>query len=214
MSLLLDTKAEVISGPREAELTFQGSLSGLAVTGPLLVFDVGGGSTELIVGESLSGSSAASIGHAVSLDVGAVRLTERIGLTDPPTPEQLVAVADATHQALRAAPDGDGRRLVGVAGTVTTMAAYIAGLAPYDSAKIHGCELTLQQLDKAVAELAAMTLEQRRNVPTIHPKRADIIVAGAVVVRTIVQHYRASSLLVSDRGVRWGLAHELAGVVA
>lgn len=205
-SELFGVPAEVISGEREAQLTFAGSLSGLPELHEVVVIDIGGGSTEIILGHGGHGK----IHQAVSLDVGAVRLTERHIQNDPSTRAELNSLERDTHQILRLAPVSKGRPLVGVAGTVTTLAAFVHGVAPYDSDRVHGSQLSRSQVNAAAETLAAKTLAQRKTLASIHPKRADVIVAGAYLLQALMQHFRSERLLVSDRGVRWGLAQELA----
>ena len=215
---LLGVSPRVISGDEEAALTFAGALSGLEIEGPALVFDLGGGSTELIRGVVRAGS--ATLASALSIDVGSVRLTERCLASDPPLPEEIAAVRRTTRALLDAAlvtlvtlgaPE-PAAQLVGVAGTVTTLAAYALGVAPYDPTRVHGARITAEIIARSARELAALTLAQRRAIPTIEPKRADVIVAGAVITEEIVawsRPFTRGDLLVSDRGVRWGLAARL-----
>jgi exopolyphosphatase/guanosine-5'-triphosphate,3'-diphosphate pyrophosphatase len=99
---------------------------------------------------------------------------------------------------------------VGIAGTVTTLAAVSLGLFPYDGARIHGQILSRQSLDATVTRLAALPLDARREVPGMEPKRADVIVAGGLIALALLEHWGADEVRVSDRGVRWGLAEELA----
>ncbi|MEP7126239.1 MAG: Ppx/GppA family phosphatase [Byssovorax sp.] len=212
---LLGVAPRIISGHEEAELTFAGALAGLEIQGPALVFDLGGGSTELIRGEVRDG--AASLASALSLDVGSVRLTERCLASDPPLAEEIAAVRRTTRALLDAASIelgafGTAAQLVGVAGTVTTIAAYALGVAPYDAGRIHGARISGEAVARAARELAALTVAQRRALPTIEPKRADVIVAGAVITDEILawsRPFTRGDLLVSDRGVRWGLAAQL-----
>jgi exopolyphosphatase / guanosine-5'-triphosphate,3'-diphosphate pyrophosphatase len=218
---ILGVRPRVIAGDEEARLTFDGALSGLALTGKLLVFDIGGGSTELIVGRA--GSEAA--GHAgssappesrVSLDIGSVRLFERHVHHDPPLPEELASIeADIARQLASAEPlsriHGDEPvTLVGVAGTVTTLKALELGLDDYDSARVHGAVLTLSAVESLCTKLSSMTLAERQRLPGLQPKRADVIVAGALIVRDLLRSASASQTTVSDRGVRFGLLTALA----
>lgn len=212
---LLGVPPRVISGDEEAALTFAGALSGLEIEGPALVFDLGGGSTELIRGVVRAGSAV--LASALSVDVGSVRLTERCLLSDPPLAEEIAAVRRTTRALLDAAlvtlgaPE-PATQLVGVAGTVTTLAAYALGVAPYDPTRIHGARISAEIIARSARDLAALTLAERRAIPTIEPKRADVIVAGAVITEEIVawsQSFTRGDLLVSDRGVRWGLAARL-----
>jgi len=204
---------EVISGRREAELTFDGALTGLTVhgndEGRVAVFDVGGGSTEIIVGHAQGGTDG-RIDEAISLDVGAVRLTERHVATDPPTAHELEAIRRDVRAALADAPELTGIPLVGVAGTVTTVAAVVGGLQRYEPDTVHGCTITEGELADCVTRLAAVDLAARRQVPGLDPGRADVIIAGALIVDEVRDKAQARALVVSDRGVRYGLAKELA----
>jgi exopolyphosphatase / guanosine-5'-triphosphate,3'-diphosphate pyrophosphatase len=211
---LLGVEPRVISGREEAELTFEGSMTGLGLTGPVTVVDVGGGSTEIVTGEVATGPN-----HAVSLDVGSVRLTERHVRTDPPTESEILAV----RQDVRRALDGSGivptRTIVGVAGTVTTLAAYALDVVPYASERVHGAQLSGQRIDAAVQALAAMPLAERRKLGSVQADRADVIVAGGLIVAEVLAWARDVleksagatdvEFVASDRGVRWGLAKRL-----
>jgi len=215
---LLGVRPLVISGQREAELTFRGTLSGLGLEGHVAVFDVGGGSTEIVVGNTATTTSAASsartppsIESATSLDIGSVRLFERHVRTDPPTRHEIDEVRHAVDAALLAEPaiPGDAA-LVGVAGTVTTLAAVARAIDPYDAARVHGARLELETIRAVVRRLTSVTLAERKQIPGLEPRRADVIVAGAVLVERLVTWSQKSEVVVSDRGVRWGLAEELA----
>ena len=197
---ILGVEPRVASGDEEAELTFLGALSGLPVKGDVLVVDVGGGSTEIISGDVASGPR-----DKISLDIGSVRLTERHLRSDPPAEPELERVRADVRAALRGVPFRPSGLAVGVAGTVTTIAAFVKGLVPYDGARAHGAVLTRDEVSAAVAELAALTVEQRRQLPAIDPKRADVIVAGAVLVEELLRFHGIEAMTVSDRGVRWGL---------
>lgn len=204
---ILGTEPRVISGDEEARLTFRGGLSGLAsqlTRGPLGVFDIGGGSTELIAGEG------STLSVVASLNVGSVRLTERHFKSDPPTVDELDACRADIRAALEHAPDLRGRRLIGVAGTVTTIGAIARGVVPYDGALVHGMTLTSSDVEETFARLARSPRGVRRQTPGLSPERADVIVAGAMLCAEVLRRQRASELVVSDRGVRWGLAEELA----
>jgi exopolyphosphatase/guanosine-5'-triphosphate,3'-diphosphate pyrophosphatase len=203
---ILGVAPRTIAGEDEAALTFEGALSGLDVAdgAAATVFDVGGGSTEVVRRDAGGGALA-----MVSLDVGSVRLTERHVRSDPPARAELDAVRADVRAALASAPLGGAGSLVGVAGTVTTLAAYALGVAPYDGARVHGSVIERARIVAAADELAAMPLASRRALPTVDAKRADVIVAGAVIVVEVLERAGASSLVVSDRGVRWGLAQRL-----
>lgn len=206
---ILGVAPRVASGDEEAELTFLGSLSGLDLRldlrGEVLVFDVGGGSTEIIVGAAPSGPASASPREKISLDMGSVRLTERHVRSDPPTAEELDRVRDDVRSQLARVPFRPSGAVVGVAGTVTTIAAFAKDIVPYDGTRVHGAELTLTELESAAAELARLTLDERRRLPAIDPKRADVILAGAVLTAEVMRFCSADRMIVSDRGVRWGL---------
>lgn len=204
---LLGERPRVISGDEEAELTFHGALSGLHLGGPVSVFDVGGGSTEIITGQA---GAAPSFTRAKSLDIGSVRLFERHVQNDPPGPEELARACDDIRAALATvqAPEA-GITLVGVAGTVTTLAAIELGLPDYDPARVHGSLLRRESVVALAERLAKLTLAERQALAGLEPKRADVIVVGAAIVREVLDWSGCSELVVSDRGVRWGLAERL-----
>lgn len=202
---ILGTEPRVISGEEEARVTFAGAVAGLDVRGALDVFDVGGGSTE-VIRATWDGATATDV-SAVSLDVGSVRLFERHVKSDPPTPAELERAAADVRAALATLPPrAPGAAVVGVAGTVTTLAAVALGVAPYDGERVHGARITVHDLRATHARLASLPLAARREVPGLEPKRADVIVTGGVVVLETLAHLGARELVVSDRGVRWGLA--------
>ncbi len=205
---LLGAAPRVISGEEEARLTFTGGLSGLTLDGDgaALVFDVGGGSTELILGRA----SPPHIESARSLDIGSVRLTERHVRSDPPSSQELRALDDDIAAALRGAVPTGTRALVGVAGTVTTMGAIARGIDPYDARSVHGLRLGADEVRAVARRLAALPLAERCALPGLSAKRADVIVAGARIVTAVLDASGAAALVVSDRGVRWGLLHRMA----
>ena len=207
---LFGVEARTISGEEEARLTFAGALSGLGASGKVAVFDIGGGSTEVVVGEG--GSVSAS--H--SFDVGSVRLTERHVRSDPPTRAEANAMTADAKRAFESEPRlfeaarGAAQAPIGIAGTVTTLAAVALGLEPYDGARVHGHVMSTSDVRAVVDRLAALPLEERRAVRGLEPKRADVIVAGGLVVLAALEALGAPAMRVSDRGVRWGLAETLA----
>jgi exopolyphosphatase/guanosine-5'-triphosphate,3'-diphosphate pyrophosphatase len=204
---ILGVRPQVIDGDTEAELTFRGALSGLGLVGDVCVFDVGGGSTEVITGRA---ASSPALGAARSLDVGSVRLFERHVQSDPPSRDELRRVAEDVDQALAHAPlPSPGARLVGVAGTVTTLAAIELGLAEYEPARVHGHVLSRRAVDTVAERLGSVGVEERRKLAGLEPKRADVIVVGAEIVRRVMAWSGAPELVVSDRGVRFGLAESL-----
>ena len=198
---------EVVSGDREAELTFRAvseSLPELAGA-ELTVADVGGGSTEVVTGRDGVVRSRRSVA------IGSVRLTERHLRGDPVTPDEARALYAAIDRALAEVDlPADGRTLVGVAGTATTLAAVELRLEPYDGDRVHGMRLPAPVVERQLARYLELTVEERRRLPGLPPARADVIAAGAAVFARLLHQMRAPALVVSDRGVRWGLAYELA----
>ena len=206
-------EARTISGDEEARLTFAGALSGLEVPGAgrVVVFDIGGGSTEVVDGDRAS----RVIGYARSYDVDSVRLTERHVHGDPPSEAERAAVSRDAREAFASVPDSArGVPVVGIAGTITTLAAVSLAMEEYDSARVHGHTLERAELARVVELLAHLPLAERTALPGLEPKRADVIVAGGMVALAFLDRVGASSLTVSDRGVRWGLAEELVATPA
>lgn len=206
MEEVLGCTLEVISGRREAELVAAGVRGDLgALEAGTLLFDVGGGSTELV----LAGEDGDL--ELVSLELGSVRMTERFGLTDPPGAEELLALRAAARRQLDALPTPPwrARRLVGLAGTVTTLATLQLELERYDSERVNGLRLSRMQIEDRLADLASIPLSQRQQVAGLSAGRADIIVAGVCIVAEIMARFNVDELQVSDRGVRWGLLWEM-----
>jgi exopolyphosphatase/guanosine-5'-triphosphate,3'-diphosphate pyrophosphatase len=149
--------------------------------------------------------------------MGSVRLFERHVRTDPPRREELQAIeAEVARQLATAAPlsqrSSSAITLVGVAGTVTTLKSIELELEPYDPARVHGAVLTLGAVEALCAKLASLPLEERKQLPGLNPKRADVIVAGAIIVRDLLRRAGAAETIVSDRGVRFGLLEKLLSV--
>jgi exopolyphosphatase/guanosine-5'-triphosphate,3'-diphosphate pyrophosphatase len=194
----------LLSGGEEAELTFAGVTAGRALPDGALVLDVGGGSTELVAGGPLGFDFHASV------DLGCVRLTERFLRSDPPAPDELAACAGYVQAVLQErVPDqirSEAQAVVGVAGTVTSLAALELDLVPYDPARIHGYRLRATAVDEQLAKLAALPVAERREVPTLEPQRAPVIVAGALIVREVLRHFGLDELEVSERDLLDGVA--------
>ncbi|MFI8592111.1 Ppx/GppA phosphatase family protein [Dietzia maris] len=205
-------QAEVISGQTEAELTFAGGVSDLRPEdGPFVVTDLGGGSTEIVVGE-LVGGEVKLLG-ARSLDLGCVRLTERVLHSDPPTEAEIAEARAVIAAALAEAGDvpvGRAARWVGVAGTFTTLSALAQGLGEYDSERIHGSVIPLERMREVCDRLVASAVTERRALGPMHPGRADVIGGGALVVQALcdVMAERAglSDLTVSEKDILDGIA--------
>jgi exopolyphosphatase/guanosine-5'-triphosphate,3'-diphosphate pyrophosphatase len=201
---------DVIGGDREAELTFLGASSGDALggAGRELVIDIGGGSTELIVGAD------GRLQFHVSTRLGAVRQSERWLASDPPTPAELNGLLEEAGQIVReAVPDefrGGVERAIAVAGTPTVLAAVDQALEPFDPWKVHGHPIAAQTAEWLLAKLAALPLEQRRRVRGLHPDRAPTIVAGAAILVAAMRAFRVDQVVVSEHDILYGLALALA----
>ncbi len=195
--------ADTISGDEEARLTFLGATSSREVDEPVLVVDIGGGSTELVIG---TGSSVAF--HA-STQVGVVRHTERHLEADPPTADELRALRDDARATLRdALPDAPPSRVIAVAGTATMAASMDLELDPYDADRVEGHRLGLGALRAQLERLAALPLDERRQVIGLHPDRAATIVAGVAILIEVLEAVSADAVEVSDRDILYGRALE------
>ena len=198
--------AEVLTGEEEARTAFLGATSGVEGTPPYLVLDIGGGSTEFILG---TGAPEAM----TSRQLGCVRLTERAISTDPPSAADLSEAAAVIDEQLAAVEEEfDPRRartLVGVAGTVTTVAALHLGLDEYVPDKIHGTRIPAEAVADICDRLAAMTTGQRRELGAMAPGREDVIVAGALILRRVVERFGFDDVLTSESDILDGLALEL-----
>jgi len=204
---LLGVEVETLSGEEEARATFRGALLGLALEAgaPVVTFDIGGGSTEVIVGRVGDRDPRS----ARSIDVGAVRLTERHLRADPPTEGELLGLRVAADRALATLGVSPmGHTLVGLAGTVTTLAAVHEAVVPYAHERIHGMRLARPVVDLLADRLTSLPLGPRRAVPGLDPRRADVIIAGVVIVQAVMDWAGAASFVVSDGGVRVGLLAE------
>lgn len=196
----------LLSGDEEALLTFRGITSTRPITADALIVDIGGGSTEVIAG------GPAGVGFHVSTQMGCVRLTERwLADTDPPTADELERCAADVRAILAAAVPEEVRRApragaIGVAGTVTTLAALDLGLVAYDAERIHGHVLSAAAVVRERERLAALTEAERRAVPGIEPARAPVIVAGAVILDEILRWFALDGIEASERDILHGAA--------
>lgn len=190
---LLDVEMHVLSGPQEAELAYVGARLAVEGDGPITVMDIGGGSTELVRGGPDGPHSA------VSMDIGAVRHTERYFDQDPPTREQVDALCDEVRDTARQVFDviGGGAPIVGVAGTMTSLAAIQIGA--YDPKRVHRASLGIGQIERMVEQLAMLPLADRQTIPGLHPDRAPAIVAGACIALGVLQADGAGQVSVSER---------------
>ncbi|ASQ95144.1 Ppx/GppA phosphatase family protein [Streptomyces sp. 11-1-2] len=219
---ILGVEPEVITGDQEAEFSFTGATKELKghdhVAGPYLVVDIGGGSTEFVEGGE-------RVRAARSVDIGCVRLTERHlvadgGITDPPTEDQLAAMkgdvdaaldlAERTVPLTRACRPADGHALVGLAGSVTTVAGIALGLEEYDSSAIHHSRITVDQVREITAKLLGSTHAERAEIPVMHPGRVDVIGAGALILLSIMERTGAEEVVVSEHDILDGIAWSIA----
>ena len=203
---LCGLEVRVIPGEEEAQLSYIAVMSGIAgaAAANLVTFDTGGGSTEFVFGE------AGSIKRKFSLNIGAIRFTEAY-LSQMPVPA--AKLSDAQAQIRRELSEGGvtagAKFLVGMGGNVTSIASVKHQMKVYDPDVIQGSKLTLADIDAQIADYAGKTLDERRTIVGLQPKRADVILAGACIVRQIMELTGVSELTVSDRGLRHGLLYRL-----
>ncbi|MFD9881455.1 exopolyphosphatase [Streptomyces alboflavus] len=214
---ILGVEPEVISGDQEAEFSFTGATKELTghpdLPGPYLVVDIGGGSTEFVVGDD-------HVRAARSVDVGCVRMTERhlvqdgVVLADPPTEVQLAAIRADVEAALDLAeetvPLREAHTLVGLAGSVTTVAGIALGLDAYDSTAIHHSRFPYARVAEIADMLVRSTHAERAAIPVMHPGRVDVIAAGVLVLLAIMERAGAAELVVSEHDILDGIAWSIA----
>ncbi|WP_420080586.1 exopolyphosphatase [Streptomyces sp. JL4002] len=213
---ILGVEPEVISGDQEAEFSFTGATRELAahehLARPFLVVDIGGGSTEFVVGDD-------HVRAARSVDVGCVRMTERHlvvdgVVTDPPSEEQIAAVRADIEAALDLAaetvPLAEARTLVGLAGSVTTLAGIALGLPAYESSAIHHSRISHEQVREITERMLTSTHDERAAIPVMHPGRVDVIGAGALVLLAIMERTGAEEVVVSEHDILDGIAWSVA----
>lgn len=199
---LLGVEIEVIGGRREAELAFAAVMQAFPALrrGDVLCCDVGGGSTEYIHGRN------GVILSAVSVPIGSVRLAERFLLTDPPTPAEAGRLLQFLDETLAPVPMPHGAPVVGIAGTATTIGAIALGLTTYDPDRVHGHRVAAAEIDRQLSVMLSLPAAARpARLIGLDAKRADVIPAGAAILARTLAHARASELIVSDRGIRYGL---------
>jgi exopolyphosphatase / guanosine-5'-triphosphate,3'-diphosphate pyrophosphatase len=212
---------EVISGGEEARLSFAGATAELAAAGkgegprpvpPYLVVDIGGGSTEFVLGGN--GLEGAADLAAISVDIGCVRLTERHLHSDPPTAAQVEAATADIDRALddvaAAVAVQDARTLVGLAGSVTTVTAIALGLPFYDPARTHHARIGAEAVHGVTRQLLGQTREQRAAIGPMHPGRVDIIAAGALVLDRVMERFGFADMVTSEHDILDGIAWSLA----
>lgn len=203
---ILGGPIEIIEGRREAELVYRAvSASFPALAGTtFVVADVGGGSTEVIV------ASPSGVDSFDSVPIGSVRLAERHLHTDPPAPAEVQALYADIDGTLARLALPSGVRVVGTAGTATSIASVALALDSYDRSRVSGFTMPSGAVHEQLARLLSLTLAERRALPGLEPQRADVIAAGVAIFARLLERVGARELLVGDCGVRWGLAYELA----
>ncbi len=197
-------ETRLLSGHEEALLTFRGVASAREIGDRTLIVDLGGGSTELVVG------GPDGVEFHDSLDMGSVRMTERFLPSDPPSEQELSACAAAVRSLLAERVPDDVRDslaiAIGVAGTVTTLAALDLGLDEYDAERVHGHRIPAEGVEAQLRRLASVPLAERRRIPALEPERAPVIVAGAVIVREMLAHFGLPAIEASERDIMDGAA--------
>ena len=198
----------ILDGDEEAALTYRGATSEETPAEPTLVVDIGGGSTELVVGRN------GGVGFHTSLQLGVVRHTERYVSSDPPGAAELEALADDVRglldDELAAQSGAQADRGIAVAGTPTSLAAIDLELDPYDPERVHGHTVALGEIQRMLSRLAAMPLTERTEVPGLHPDRAPTIVAGTVILVEVMRCFGLDEIRVSERDILHGAALEAA----
>jgi exopolyphosphatase/guanosine-5'-triphosphate,3'-diphosphate pyrophosphatase len=201
---IVGVRPEILTGAQEARASFIGATRGMDAAGEELVVDIGGGSTELVVGRN------ERVEWSTSLDVGSVRMTERFLLSDPPAAPEVWACSDYLRGSIgdAAADLKPIESVIGVAGTVTTVAAHALDLSAYDRSKLHGARVAIDDVRAACSSLVKMTVEQRRALPFMHPGRADVIGGGALVLDAVLTSLplATSELIVSEHDILDGIA--------
>jgi exopolyphosphatase/guanosine-5'-triphosphate,3'-diphosphate pyrophosphatase len=199
-----DLDAQLLTGEEEARLTYLGATAHRSEDDATLVFDIGGGSTELVVG------SRADVGFRASLQAGTIRQSERHLTSDPPDTHQLEDLAtDVRHlieHAIAAQPDAKPTRAIAVAGTPTTLAAIDQELEPYDRSRVHGYRLGLWRIQRMLSRLSSLPLAERLRVPGMHPGRAPTIVAGTVILVQVMRAFGLQEIEVSELDILHGSA--------
>jgi exopolyphosphatase/guanosine-5'-triphosphate,3'-diphosphate pyrophosphatase len=196
--------ARLLTGEEEAHLTYLGATAKRPAEAPTLVFDIGGGSTELIVG------SGAQVGFHTSLQAGTIRQSERHLTSDPPNPHELEDLAGEIHnlieRAIASNPDARPSHGIAVAGTPTSLAAIDQALEPYDPGRVHGYRLAMKRVQRMLSRLSSLPLAERLRVPGLHPGRAPTIVAGTVILVQVMRAFGLEEVEVSELDILQGSA--------
>ncbi|HLU44600.1 MAG TPA: exopolyphosphatase, partial [Natronosporangium sp.] len=211
----LGVAPEVVTGLEEARLSYTGAVRGLPADTrpPYLVVDIGGGSTEFVVGHQREEPTQVQV-QAASVDIGCVRMTERHLHHDPPTPEQVAAceadITAAVDRALAAVDGTSAATLVGLAGSVTTVAGLALDLPAYQPERIHHARISYQRVAEVTQQLLEMPRARRQALPVMHPGRADVIGAGALILRLVMERAGATEVIASEHDILDGIAWSLA----
>lgn len=206
ISGVLGQEPSIIGGEREAMLSFSGATQGMRRSGRQVVVDIGGGSTEIVEGDT-------RVLWSHSYDMGSVRLTDRSLPDRPASATQLAAASLEVDRVLCQPPIAvRAQEVIGVAGTFTSLAAMHLGLERYDPDAVHGTVLTRGDIDRLLAELAALTIDQTEAIASLEPRRAPVILAGALVAQRTLDALRAGRVVVSEYDLLNGLATEVASL--
>jgi exopolyphosphatase/guanosine-5'-triphosphate,3'-diphosphate pyrophosphatase len=195
---VLGVRPELISGEEEARLAYSGATAGLHLPEPVVVSDIGGGSTEL-----------ATTDRWASVDIGSIRLTERCVPTRPAPAEELAQARAEVGRLFRSVAMPEPRTLIGIAGTWTSIAAIAMDLPDYDRAKVHGHKLSSNDVGRTVHQLSVLTIEETAEIPSLDPRRAPVILAGAIVAAVVCETTNASEVLISEHDTLDGVAMRL-----
>ncbi|MCR4425126.1 MAG: Ppx/GppA family phosphatase [Firmicutes bacterium] len=200
---LAGIEVRILSGDEEAYLAYLAAVSGIVLgQGRLAIIDIGGGSTEFVFGRG------DKLHTRFSINLGVVGITEEFFKSNPVTKGELARAMEAIAELLEAnGVSGPVDQLVGMGGTVTSMGAVMHKMETYDPDVVQGSEMSLEEINRQIDIYSSMTVEDRRKVTGLHPKRADVILAGACILKSIVLRFGTDRLTVSDRGLRHGLMH-------
>ncbi len=197
----LGVRPRLITGSQEGRYAFRGALSGLDPAGPVVVSDIGGGSTEFVTSDSV-----------VSVDIGTVRLGDRVLPQRPPTTDHLEAVEELLESLFSEVDEGDVGTLVGVAGTWTSLAAIALQLPEYDRDRVHGSVVSAHDIRQLTSRLSALTLDETREIPSLDPRRAPVILPGALIAGAVMNRLGSTEAVVSEKDTLDGAAMELIGI--
>lgn len=201
----LGFQVRILSGEEEAQFVHLAASAAFPhLEKPVLVLDIGGGSTEFIFDDD-RGAGPRAPTQEISLPIGVVNLTEQFLFSDPATEKELHALQNFIQKSLKTLPPFSVKNLIATAGTPTTLCAMVLGLAAYDAKKIHGQNLKLVLIENLFQRLAALTLGQKQKIPGLTPGRADVIIAGTLLLIEVLERFRLKDFFVSDHSLRHGV---------